>query len=183
MLKIVEIVGNEKNSALIQCAGEMAFTGKNDIKRAGRVDWYHDGYNFEIKNGCSTITEIIKSRSSKIKVLFIPVPKVTEYKGKSYYDPYEQDGYILSKDAFLYILETCKLIREEKKTTAYYKAGRPITYEDPKKDSHYKLRYSMQTYWNRKQNKPNGTKYYVMMELLKELCEETLQEHIDRLGL
>lgn len=183
MLKVVEIIGNEKNSALIQCAGEMAFTGKNDIKRAGRVDWYHDGYHFEIKNGCSTVTELINSKSSKVKVLFIPVPEVTEYKGKSYYDPYIQDGYILNKDTFLSILWECGLIRTEKKTTGYYRAGRPETYEDPKKDSHYKLRYSMQTYWVRSKNKPNGTKYYKMMEMLQELCEETLQEHIDRLGL
>lgn len=182
MLNVIKIEGNEKNSALIQCAGETAFTGK-PVKKAGKVDWYHEGFKYEIKNGCSSVTSLVWSNSKKIKVLFVPVPKVTEYKGASYYDPYEQDGYILDKDTFIYILETCGLLRTEKKTTAYYRHDKPEQPANNGKDSTYKERFSMQTYYNRKENKPHGSKYFKMLDLLQELCIETLDEHIERLGL
>lgn len=139
-------------------AGERTCTGKQYVKSAGKVDWYHLGQKFEIKTGAGELDEIIKKKTCK-KVLFIPVVLEDDH---GYIRPEYQEGFILTREDFLKVLDEVGLIREKTSTAGYRKT-------------------TIQTFWNHKQNKPHGSKLYKLLDLLYETCEETLEDHIARL--
>lgn len=142
-------------------AFERSCTNKNKVKAAGKVDWYHLGETFENKIGAGELGKPHQKLLGGVKkVLYVPVPVVDE---DGTLDPYKQEGFILDRKTFLEVLESVGLIREKTSTAGIRKV-------------------TIQTFWNRKENKPHGTKYYKLLDALYESCEETLEEHLERLG-
>lgn len=142
-------------------AFERSCTGKAKAKTASKVDWYHLGQKFEIKTGAGELGTIgNKLLSNCKKVLYVPVPDVEE---DGTIDPYKQEGFILSREDFLLALDSVGLIREKTSTAGVRKV-------------------TIQTFWNRKENKPHGSKLFKLLDVLYDECEETLEEHLERLG-
>ena len=62
----------------------------------------------------------------------------------------EQEGFVMSRELFLETLDECGLIREKTSTSGQRKV-------------------TIQTFWNRKQNKPHGKGYQRMLDAFYDL--------------
>ena len=154
------ISANTRDCGRIGRAIESALTGK-PCKSAGKIDWYHLGVRYEIKHGGGELGEAGKRLLKGVqRVLYIPVPVTyCDANGVEWIDLHQQEGFLLSRDAFLLSLEQADLLREKKPT-----AG--------------SLKVTIQTFWNAKQNKPHGRKVYALLDALYENCDQTLEEFI-----
>lgn len=136
---------------------ECNITGSDSVKTAGRVDWTYLRKRYEIKTGAGELGNVgerlVKGASM---VLYIPIPEV-EADGSL--DVARQEGFILTRTAFLEAIETAGLLREKTSTSG----SRKVT---------------IQTFWNRKLNKPHGKGYERLLDALYENCEQTLEELI-----
>lgn len=122
------------------------------VAKAGRTDLRKANICYEVKTGAGELGDfggkLVKGSS---KVIYIPVINEAE--------PIEkQEGFVMSREVFLSILDDCGMIRE--KTSS--KGVRKIT---------------IQTFWNRSKNAPHGKKYFTMIDAFYS-CEEmvTLEE-------
>lgn len=109
------------------------------VARQGRTDMRKSRVCYEIKTGAGELGDygkkLVKGCS---KVIYVPVVDET-------LEITEQEGFVMDREIFLEILENCGMIRE--KTSS--KGVRKIT---------------IQTFWNRKQNKPHGKGLARMLE-------------------
>lgn len=101
------------------------------VAKQGKTDMRKSRICYEIKTGAGELgdcgAKLVKGCS---KVIYIPVVNET-------LEITEQEGFVMDREIFLEILDNCGMIRE--KTSS--KGVRKIT---------------IQTFWNRKQNKPHG---------------------------
>ena len=153
---------NLNNYSMTDCGAfgkalEAALTGKR-CKAAGKVDRWLGHTRLEVKSGA---TELGNADGCILphcdKVLYCPVP-IADADG--YVDPYKQEAFLLDKDTFLACLGCAGAIREKTSTAGVRKV-------------------TMQTFWNRKQNKPHGTLLYRLLDALYENCECTLEELLE----
>ena len=131
-----------------------AFNQKAIVAKQGKIDFRRDRKCFEVKTGAGEITLLLKS---SIKyVIYIPVVNMAM--------PIEkQEGFIISREIFLNGLSDLGLIRDKISS-----AGINVK--------------SIQTFWNNKENKPHGTKYYKLIDFLYENSIMTLDEYFDCKG-
>lgn len=124
------------------------------VSAPGRVDIRIDFKNMEVKTGAGELGNIgdrlVKGASM---VCYVPVVNMNLSLDR-------QEGFILTRDAFLQVLEMAGLIREKTSTAG----NRKVT---------------IQTFWNHKKNAPHGKKYQVLLDLLYEYSTCTLDEWLD----
>lgn len=154
---------NLNNYSIADCglfgkAMEAAITGRR-CKSAGKVDWTHHRVRFEVKTGAGELGDANGARLLKgsAYVIYCPVP-IADADG--YIDLTKQEAFVLTREAFLASLAEAGAIREKTST-----AG--------------KRKVTIQTFWNRKQNKPHGALLYRLLDALYENCECTLEEMIE----
>ena len=121
----------EEIKAFLDLTVKVAVSGRTDLRKA-RIC-------YEVKTGAGELGDfggkLVKGSS---RVIYIPVINEAE--------PIEkQEGFVMSREVFLSILDGCGMIRE--KTSS--KGVRKIT---------------IQTFWNRSKNAPHGTKYFKMLD-------------------
>lgn len=109
------------------------------VAKAGRTDLRKARICYEVKTGAGELGDfggkLVKGSSM---VIYIPVINENV--------PIEsQEGFVMSREVFLSILNGCGMIRE--KTSS--KGVKKIT---------------IQTFWNRSKNAPHGTKYFKMLD-------------------
>lgn len=138
-------------------ATECAVTGKDEIGKAGRTDWRYMRKCFEIKTGAGELGDIGGQlcRGSS-RVLYIPVP-VENADGSI--DLAKQEGFILTRDNFITALKAAGALREKTSTHGIRKV-------------------TIQTFWNRKQNKPHGQLYFRILDEMYFRCDQTIGEFL-----
>jgi hypothetical protein len=108
------------------------------VAKPGRTDMRKANVCYEIKTGAGELGDVggklVKGSSM---VIFIPVVDETA-------EIYEQEGFVMTRELFLELLDGCGLIREKTST----KGVRKIT---------------IQTFWNRTKNAPHGRAYDKML--------------------
>ena len=138
-------------------AFESAFTGKR-CKSANKVDFWHDKARFEIKTSASEITSKGAKMLNGVKyVIYCPVP-LADADGTI--NLYKQEAFLLTRDGFINALEQADALREKTSTAGVRKV-------------------TIQTFWNRKQNKPHGALLYRLLDALYDNCEMTLEEMLE----
>lgn len=154
---------NLENYSLADCgafgkAFEAAITGKR-CKRSGKVDWTHAKNRYEVKTSAGVLGNADGSRLLKGArfVIYCPVPVVD---ADGYIDLEKQEAFVLTRENFLACLENAGALREKTSTAG----TRQIT---------------IQTFWNRKQNKPHGALLYRLLDELYDNCEMTLEEMLE----
>lgn len=154
---------NLSNYSLADCgafgkAFEAAFTGKR-CKAAGKVDRWFAGKAGECKTGGGELGNADGSallRGVKV-VMYCPVP-IADANGQL--DLHKQEAFFLTREAFLQALEQAGALREKTSTAGIRKV-------------------TIQTFWNRKANKPHGALLYRLLDALYENCECTLEEMLE----
>lgn len=125
------------------------------VAKQGRTDLRKARVCYEVKTGAGELGNL-GEKLVKGSSMVVYVPVVDESVAV-----YEQEGFVLSREAFLATLEACGLIREKTSTAGV----RKIT---------------IQTFWNRARNKPHGKGYARMLEAFGTLVASgeaiTLQE-------
>lgn len=138
-------------------AFEAVFTGKR-CKSAGKTDWRHYGKRYEVKTGAGELGDAGDKLLKGVQfVLYCPVP-LAEIDGTI--DAYKQEAFLLTREAFIEALAEAGALREKVST-----AG--------------KRKVTIQTFWNRKQNKPHGRLLDRILEQMYEHCEMTLDEMLE----
>lgn len=142
-------------------AFEASITGRR-CKASGKTDWTHLRVRFEVKTGAGELGNLGQRLLKGCKhVLYVPVPVWTEdSRGRLVIDPWKQEGFVLSREAFLEALAEANLIREKTSTAGVRKV-------------------TIQTFWNSKQNKPHGRGYERLLDALYSHCEMTLEEFLE----
>ena len=131
---------------------------KVNVSRAGRTDLRKDHVCYEVKTGAGELGlaggKLVKGSTM---VIYIPVIDETA-------DITAQEGFVMSRDLFLETLDECGLIREKTSTSGQRKV-------------------TIQTFWNRKQNKPHGKGYQRMLDAFYDLegnGVQTLEEWLEQ---
>jgi hypothetical protein len=131
------------------------------VSRPGRTDMRKAHTCYEIKTGAGELGDAGgKLLKGCTKVIYVPVvdcEKAVE----------QQEGFVMSREVFLEVLEQCGLIREKTST----KGVRKVT---------------IQTFWNVSRGKPNGRGYARMLEAFysREGTEvQTLQDWFAQFGV
>lgn len=129
---------------------------KPESAPAGKVDLpKFDGRNWEVKTGAGELC-----RGSEYKplrgvsaVIYIPVVKED-------LPIEEQEGFVLTKQAFIEIIETLGMRKFNKS----------------------RCKWNIQTFWNHTKQAPHGKKYDLLLDALYEHCEMTLEEWLEAQG-
>lgn len=138
-------------------AFESALTGKR-CKSSGKVDRWLGKVRLEVKTSAGELGNAGAALLPHCsKVLYCPVPIMD---ADGYVDPYKQEAFLLSREDFLAALEEAGALREKTSTAGVRKV-------------------TIQTFWNRKQNKPHGALLYRLLDTLYEHCECTLEELLE----
>lgn len=154
------------DSARYNKAFECCVTGKDYVKPANKIDWYHLKERYEIKTGAGELGNVggrlVKGAK---KVLYVPVvvSRHVLVNGKLEERVYleDQEGFILTRDNFLQALEIAGALRTKVSTAGVEKV-------------------TIQTFWNRKQNKAHGTLYFRILDAMYDLCDETIEDMLER---
>lgn len=137
---------------------ERTLDGRDKARTAGRVDWVYMRSRFEVKTGAGELgnlgERLVKGAS---QVLYVPV---VHEDGLGEVDLHGQEGFILTREAFLDALTEAGALREKTSTAGVRKV-------------------TIQTFWNRKQDKPHGSLYYRLLDALYEHCTCTLEEFLE----
>lgn len=163
MLKVKNVNVNEytiADSGRFGKALERTLTAKQNVKGAGKIDRYINGKRFEIKTGAGELNDINKAQF----IIYVPVPLAH---ADGTINPYEQEGFVLTRDAFINALAIANAIRT-KASTASYRNGTP-THD----------RTTIQTFWIRKSMKPHGKLYDRILDAMYDNCEMTLEELLE----
>ena len=128
------------------------FNQKEIVSRQGKIDFRRDRKCYEVKTGAGELDSLLKS---KIKyVCYVPVVNMEAAVDR-------QEGFILEREIFINLLETCGLIREKTATNG----SRKVT---------------IQTFWNNSKNAPHSKKKYnLLLSELYDNCIMTLDEYFD----
>lgn len=121
------------------------------VSKQGKIDFRRDNKCAEVKTGGGELDQLL--HSSVKYVIYVPV--VNEGLPVT-----AQEGFILHREVFLECLEACGLIRNKISTSGQAKV-------------------TIQTFWNHKENKPHGKKYYKLLDSLYDNCIMTLEEYFD----
>lgn len=131
---------------------------KVSVSKAGRTDLRKANVCYEVKTGAGELG-MVGGKLIKGSTMVIYIPVIDEKA-----EIYEQEGFVMSRELFLETLEGCGLIREKTSTSGH----RKIT---------------IQTFWNRKLNKPHGKGYQRMLDAFYDLegCGvQTLEEWLEQ---
>ena len=120
------------------------------VAKAGRTDMRKAQVCYEIKTGAGELGDL-DGKLIKGSSMVIYIPVVDENA-----PVYRQEGFVMSREVFLATLDGLGLIREKTST-----AG--------------KRKITIQTFWNRKQNKPHGGKYERMLYAFYSMEGEQVQ--------
>lgn len=137
-------------------AFESCFTGKR-CKVSGKVDRWIGKKPCEIKTGAGELGFDGKLLPKVRLVVYCPVVLVNA-KGEIELD--RQEAFFMTKENFLLALERAGAIRRKKTTAGSHKV-------------------TIQTFWNRKQDKPHGKLLYRILDECYELCDSTLEEMLE----
>lgn len=130
------------------------FNQRAIVSKQGKIDFRRDRLCYEVKTGAGELDYLL---NSKIKyVIYVPVVNDNA-------DISRQEGFILTRESFLDTLDSLGLIREKTATNGLRKV-------------------TIQTFWNAKQGKPHGSKYYKLVDVLYETCIMTLEEYFENNG-
>lgn len=131
---------------------------KVGVSKAGRTDLRKANVCYEVKTGAGELGlaggKLVKGSTM---VIYIPVVDETA-------EIYEQEGFVMSRELFLETLDGCGLIREKTSTSGIRKV-------------------TIQTFWNKKQNKPHGKGYQKMLDAFYDLegnGVQTLEEWLEQ---
>ena len=123
---------------------------KVQVAKVGRTDLRKQNVCYEVKTGAGELgnygEKLVKGSSM---VIYIPV--VDENLPIE-----EQEGFVVSRETFIETLTECGLIREKTSTAGMHKI-------------------TIQTFWNRKQNKPHGKGYQRLLDAFYGLDAEEMQ--------
>lgn len=128
-----------------------AFDQRAVVSKQGKIDFRRDHKCAEVKTGAGELDQLL--RSSVKYVIYVPV--VNESLPVT-----AQEGFVLRREVFLECLEACGLIRNKISTSGQAKV-------------------TIQTFWNNKEGKPHGRKYYALLDSLYNNCIMTLEEYFD----
>lgn len=133
---------------------KMLFGQADKVASPGKTDLRRRYKNIECKTNAGELGEVggklIKGSSL---VIYVPVVNMELPVEK-------QEGFLIDRAVFLEILEELELIRTKKSTSG-------------------KMKVTIQTIWNHKQNKPHSLKKYnALLDALYERCEMTLEEWV-----
>lgn len=159
-------------------AFEAALTGKR-CKVSGKVDRWLGHTRLEVKTaGGQLWLDGEETIAHADKVLYCPVP-IADADG--YVDPYKQEAFLLNKEAFLEALEQAGAIRTDKIRTPEARAKKAAENGErgPVQPGEFKRSVAIQTFWNRKANKPHGRLLYRILDAMYENCECTLEELLE----
>ena len=123
-------------------------------KPSNKVDAYHHRLRYEWKTGAGELGNAGGRLLPKCDLVAY-VPVVEEGKTLD-----AQEGFILTREGFIQALEEAGAIREKISTAGTKKI-------------------TIQTFWNRKQNKPHGSLYYRLLDALYDNMVCTLQEWVE----
>lgn len=112
---------------------------KVNVAKAGRTDLRKANVCYEVKTGAGELG-LVGGKLVKGSTMVIYIPVVDENAMIS-----QQEGFVMSRELFLEVLEGCGLIREKTSTSGIRKV-------------------TIQTFWNRKLNKPHGKGYQRMLD-------------------
>lgn len=154
---------NIANYSLADCgafgkAFESALTGKR-CKTQNKIDRWIGKTKIEVKTSAGELGNagsVLLPHCSK--VLYCPVPLMGN---DGYIDAYKQEAFLLTREAFLDALAEAGAIREKTSTAGFRKV-------------------TIQTFWNRKANKPHGALLYRLLDAMYEHCECTLEELLEQ---
>ena len=133
---------------------KVLFGQADKVASPGKADLRRRYKNIECKTNAGELGEVggklIKGSSL---VIYVPVVNMELPVEK-------QEGFLIDRAVFLEILEELELIRTKKSTSG-------------------KMKVTIQTIWNYKQNKPHSLKKYnALLDALYERCEMTLEEWV-----
>ena len=124
------------------------------VARPGRTDLRKNHVCYEIKTGAGELGNIgDKLVKGSSMVIFVPV--VDENRNF-----FKQEGFVMSRDLFLEVLENCGMIREKTATNGTKKM-------------------TIQTFWNRSKNAPHGKGYARMLDAFYDLEGNGVQTFTD----
>ena len=156
----------ENNYKMTDCGG-WGKTGEKSIKeflnlkvsvsKAGCTDLRKANICYEVKTGAGELG-LVGGKLVKGSTMVIYIPVIDETA-----EIYEQEGFVMSRELFLDTLEGCGLIREKTSTSG----ARKVT---------------IQTFWNRKLNKPHGKGYQKMLDAFYDLEGNGVQTLEEWLG-
>lgn len=126
------------------------FNQKAVVSKQGKIDFRRDHKCYEVKTGAGELDYLLKS---SIKYVVV-VPVVEPDKPVTM-----QEGFIIKREMFMEVLESCGLIRNKVSTAGQNKI-------------------TIQTYWNNSKGKPHGAKYFKYLDGLYENCMMTLEEFV-----
>ena len=128
------------------------FNQQDKVSRQGKIDFRRDRKCYEVKTGAGELDSLLKG---KIKyVCYVPVVDINAPVDR-------QEGFILERETFINLLETCGLIREKTTTSG----SRKVT---------------IQTFWNNSKNAPHSKKKYeLLLSELYDNCIMTLDEYFE----
>jgi hypothetical protein len=131
---------------------------KVGVSKAGRTDLRKANICYEVKTGAGELG-LVGGKLVKGSTMVIYIPVVDETA-----EIYEQEGFVMSRELFLETLDGCGLIREKTSTSGIRKV-------------------TIQTFWNRKLNKPHGKGYQRMLDAFYALegnGVQTLEEWLEQ---
>ncbi len=126
----------------------------DELSAAGKIDLRYNRKCIECKTGSGELGDAgTKKLKGNSLVIYVPVVDMDAPVEK-------QEGFVLSRDKFIEILEGLELIRTKKATNG-------------------RLVYSIQTIWNHKQGKPHSRKKYeALLDELYDNCICTLEDWV-----
>ena len=145
----MKIYGNNlNNSGIYGMSFEMGIKEVLDltvkVARPGQTDLRKKRVHYEVKTGAGELGnaggKLVKGSSM---VIYVPV--VNERAPLAV-----QEGFVMSRELFLEVLENCGMIREKTATNGTKKI-------------------TIQTFWNRSKNKPHGKGYERMLDAFYDL--------------
>lgn len=159
-LKDYALYNNKGEDGLAGACFELAlhdFLGdKLEVAANGKTDIRLDidgkKRKVEVKTGAGRIANDCKGNSYFI---FCPVVNMEASLDR-------QEAFIVKRAVFIQTLKDAGLYRGSKESTSG-----PAT-------------EAIQTFWNRKLNKPHGKKLYILLDLLYDRAEATLEEYINK---
>ena len=131
------------------------------VAKQGRTDLRKGGVCYEVKSGAGELGNIggklVKGSSM---VVYVPVIETAVDENGIFVNLNSCNGYVLSRENFLTALEESGAIREKTSTAGTRKV-------------------TIQTFWNRKENRAHGKLLFRMEEKLEEYAECSLAEWLE----
>lgn len=135
------------------------FGMQDKVAKPGQVDFRRARKNMEVKTGAGELDMVIRSKQKYV----VCVPVVVPERGLL-----GQEGFIVDRLRFLEILDEVALLRTKPSRSA---------------SSLGEMKVTIQTFYNHKQGKPHGTKYFDLLDALYNDCIMTLEDFFEADGI